>query len=89
MRPSGRDEVIAGETAELPKLVTREDRLRSLPDYIYSSGGSMHKEEIINKELLTAQGKRVDIGGYYKPDDKLASLAMRPSVTFNKALASF
>ena len=69
MRPSGRDEVIAGETAELPKLVTREDRLRSLPDYIYSSGGSMHKEEIINKQkefirLLDEERKSLGLKGY-------------------------
>ncbi len=39
-------------------------------------------------ELIAVQGKPVDIGGYYKPDmDKLAR-AMRPSATFNAALAA-
>ncbi|MBU2344861.1 MAG: NADP-dependent isocitrate dehydrogenase [Gammaproteobacteria bacterium] len=38
-------------------------------------------------ELNSVQGKAVDIGGYYKPDDALASKAMRPSDTFNQALA--
>ncbi|HUO30534.1 MAG TPA: NADP-dependent isocitrate dehydrogenase [Bryobacteraceae bacterium] len=37
----------------------------------------------ITQELLAAQGKRVDIGGYYSPDDALCSAAMRPSVTLN------
>lgn len=38
-------------------------------------------------ELAQAQGKAVDLGGYYHPDaDKLAQ-AMRPSATFNRLLA--
>jgi isocitrate dehydrogenase len=47
------------------------------------------KEDIINNELLGAQDKTVDINGYYKPDDKLASKAMRPSETFNSILDAF
>jgi isocitrate dehydrogenase len=34
-------------------------------------------------ELLAAQGKRADIGGYYHPDDAKAGAAMRPSATLN------
>ena len=34
-------------------------------------------------ELLGAQGKPVDMGGYYHPDDEKTSKAMRPSPTFN------
>jgi len=34
------------------------------------------------------QGKPVDIGGYYRPDVAKASKAMRPSATFNGALAA-
>ena len=30
-----------------------------------------------------AQGKPVDVGGYYHPDDAKASKAMRPSPTLN------
>jgi isocitrate dehydrogenase len=40
-------------------------------------------EEKINRELIEAQGKKTDIGGYYMPDAELASKAMRPSATFN------
>jgi len=43
-------------------------------------------EEKIAQELLAAQGKPVDIGGYYKPDDEIASREMRPSETLNKIL---
>jgi isocitrate dehydrogenase len=37
----------------------------------------------IAQELLVAQGKPVDIGGYYFPDDAKCAAAMRPSVTLN------
>ena len=40
-------------------------------------------EAQINSELIGAQGKAQDIGGYYKPDSQKASAAMRPSVTLN------
>ena len=37
----------------------------------------------ITQELLAAQGKPVDIGGYYFPDDDKCVAAMRPSATLN------
>ncbi len=40
-------------------------------------------EAKINEELIGAQGKPVDMGGYYHPDDRLTTAAMRPSATFN------
>ncbi len=40
-------------------------------------------ESKINEELLAAQGKPVDLGGYYMPDAVKATAAMRPSATFN------
>jgi isocitrate dehydrogenase len=43
-------------------------------------------EEKITNELLAAQGKPVDLGGYYKPDFEMAAKAMRPSETFNQAI---
>jgi isocitrate dehydrogenase len=43
-------------------------------------------EAKINEELLAAQGKPVDIGGYYSPDHGMTTAAMRPSATFNAAL---
>jgi isocitrate dehydrogenase len=45
-------------------------------------------ETKINAELIAAQGKPVDIGGYYLPDPAKASPAMRPSATLNAALAA-
>ncbi len=42
----------------------------------------------IEKELLAAQGKPVNMGGYYHPDFDKTSRAMRPSTTFNAALSA-
>jgi isocitrate dehydrogenase len=43
-------------------------------------------EEKIVGELNGSQGKPVNIGGYYKPDVELTSIAMRPSVTLNSII---
>jgi isocitrate dehydrogenase len=45
-------------------------------------------EAKINAELIAAQGKPVDTGGYYLPDPAKTSAAMRPSATLNAALAA-
>ncbi|WP_153557407.1 NADP-dependent isocitrate dehydrogenase [Roseimaritima sediminicola] len=46
------------------------------------------QEAAIVDELNAAQGSPVDIGGYYDPDESKVAAAMRPSNTFNQALAS-
>ncbi len=48
----------------------------------------LENELTIIAELLAAQGKAVDIGGYYSPDHGMAIAAMRPSATFNATLES-
>ena len=45
-------------------------------------------EATIVAELNAAQGKPVDIGGYYRSNPELTSKVMRPSQTFNNALAA-
>jgi isocitrate dehydrogenase len=45
------------------------------------------QEDVIVGELNGAQGKPQDIGGYYHPDLAKTAAAMRPSKTFNDALA--
>ncbi len=45
-------------------------------------------EAKIAGELIAVQGQPMDIGGYYRPDAGRAAQAMRPSATFNAALAS-
>ncbi|MHB9040564.1 MAG: NADP-dependent isocitrate dehydrogenase [Melioribacteraceae bacterium] len=46
---------------------------------------SANEKKIVD-ELIAVQGKSVDIGGYYMPDDKMAYAVMRPSKTFNKII---
>ncbi|MET7473559.1 NADP-dependent isocitrate dehydrogenase [Streptomyces sp. NPDC005648] len=45
-------------------------------------------EQTIVGELLAVQGEPADIGGYYQPDPAKAAAVMRPSATWNEALAS-
>jgi isocitrate dehydrogenase len=45
-------------------------------------------EQKIVDELNAVQGKPVDIGGYYLPDTAKLDAIMRPSATFNAALAA-
>jgi isocitrate dehydrogenase len=45
-------------------------------------------EDAIVTELNEVQGSQMDIGGYYRPDSLRAAAAMRPSETFNAALAA-
>ena len=40
-------------------------------------------EARINEELISVQGRKMDIGGYYRPDENKAEAAMRPSTTLN------
>ncbi len=47
------------------------------------SGLMKENEGKINDELMAAQGKSVDVGGYYKPDFDKATTAMRASATLN------
>jgi isocitrate dehydrogenase len=44
-------------------------------------------EEKIIGELNAAQGKSVDIGGYFKPDTKKLEAVMRPSATLNAIIS--
>jgi len=47
-----------------------------------------HQNTIV-KELNAAQGKAVDMGGYFMPDTEKLEMAMRPSMTFNQDLTRF
>ncbi|MFC8277659.1 NADP-dependent isocitrate dehydrogenase [Streptomyces sp. NPDC057271] len=46
------------------------------------------QEETIVSELNAVQGSPAEIGGYYQPDPAKAAAVMRPSATFNEAVAS-
>lgn len=70
-------EALASQTKDTALKAQFEPIAKALKDH----------EEIIVKELIDAQGKPQDIGGYYFPNEALASNAMRPSATFNTILA--
>lgn len=46
------------------------------------------QEQTIVAELIAVQGSPADIGGYYQPDAAKAERIMRPSATFNQAIAT-
>jgi isocitrate dehydrogenase len=43
-------------------------------------------EAAIHEELIAAQGKEVDLGGYYMPDTVKATAVMQPSAVLNEIL---
>ena len=47
------------------------------------------KEQTVVDELIAVQGNKVDLGGYYRPDEAKCRKIMRPSPTFNAALAGW
>ena len=53
----------------------------------FATSLSVSEDQIVG-ELNDVQGVAMDIGGYYQPDDAQGTAAMRPSETFNAALAS-
>jgi isocitrate dehydrogenase len=71
------------------KALARRDNSSSLAQRFKPLAEALTENEAkINAELLAAQGKPVDTGGYYLPDNKKTSAAMRPSKTLNDALAA-
>ncbi|WP_456457135.1 NADP-dependent isocitrate dehydrogenase [Thermovibrio sp.] len=46
----------------------------------------IENEEKILSEIAQTEGSPKDIGGYYHPDDEKATVAMRPSQTFNEII---
>jgi len=71
------------------KALARRDNSSGLAARFKPLAETLTAEEAkINAELLAAQGKPVDTGGYYLPDQKKTSAAMRPSATLNAALES-
>ncbi|HRK18440.1 MAG TPA: NADP-dependent isocitrate dehydrogenase, partial [Hyphomicrobiaceae bacterium] len=70
-------------------LVAAQNKDKELSDRFKPLAEALAMNEAkINAELIAAQGKPVDTGGYYWPDNKKTSTAMRPSKTLNDALAA-
>ncbi|MBL7493433.1 NADP-dependent isocitrate dehydrogenase [Frankia sp. AgB1.9] len=69
---------LAAQTADEQLAAAFAELAKSLAD----------QETTITGELLAVQGSPTDIGGYYQPDPAKASAVMRPSATFNEAIAA-
>jgi isocitrate dehydrogenase len=69
---------LAGQTDDAELAVAFSSLAATLAD----------QEQTIVEELLAVQGQPTDIGGYYQPDPAKAASVMRPSKTFNDALAA-
>ena len=66
------------------QALASQNKDTSIQDRFAKVANELEKSEAkIAEELLAAQGKPVDIGGYYLPDPVKATKAMRPSATFN------
>ena len=66
-----------------------QDEDEELKKHFASLADALAKnEENIVKEMNAVQGKEADIGGYYYPDPDKTAAVMRPSKTFNDALAA-
>ncbi|RTE52562.1 NADP-dependent isocitrate dehydrogenase [Arenibacter aquaticus] len=69
------------------KALAAQDKDKELKDLFTPIAERLtNSTEEILKQLIDAQGAAVNIGGYYLPDSKLISEAMRPSTTFNTIL---
>jgi isocitrate dehydrogenase len=65
-----------------------QDDDRELADAFTELARKLRADEpVIADELLAVQGRPVDLGGYYRPDAAKTTEVMRPSKTFNQALA--
>ena len=67
-------------------LAEQNDDLALKARFEVISTALQNAESTIVTELNGAQGSAVNIGGYFQPNDSLASAAMRPSDTFNKII---
>jgi len=71
------------------EALARRDNSTSLSARFKPLAKALEENEAkINAELIAAQGKPVDTGGYYLPDQGKTSAGMRPSKTLNEALAA-
>lgn len=71
------------------EALANQDKEAELQKTFSKVAEEMKAEEVkINEELISAQGKAVDMGGYYKPDENILNKQMRPSATFNTILES-
>jgi isocitrate dehydrogenase len=63
----------------------KDEALQSVMNNLHNKLSA--EKAIIEQELLDVQGKPVDIGGYYLPNEEKVTDIMRPSETLNRILA--
>jgi isocitrate dehydrogenase len=69
------------------QALASQDKDAELSAIFTPVASSMEANEAkINQELIGAQGKPQDIGGYFHPDPDKAYRAMRPSPTLNQII---
>jgi len=61
-------------------MAKRDESFQPLADQLATN------QEQISRELIECQGKPMDVGGYYNPNDEAATKAMRPSTLFNQLI---
>ena len=66
------------------QALASQDKNAELKTYFTPIAAELTANEAkIDAELIDAQGKKQEIGGYYQPNESLLSAAMRPSTTLN------
>lgn len=66
------------------QALASQDKNANLKAYFSPIAAELTANEAkIDAELIEAQGKKQEIGGYYQPNEDLLNAAMRPSVTLN------
>jgi isocitrate dehydrogenase len=70
------------------ELARQTDDPELAADFADMASRLAEQERAIVGELLAVQGQPTDLGGYYQPDPDKCAAVMRPSQTFNAALAT-
>jgi isocitrate dehydrogenase len=70
------------------ELAAQTDDVRLAESFAALAKTLAEQEGTIVDELIAVQGSPADIGGYYRPDSAKAAAVMRPSATFNQAIAT-
>ncbi len=70
------------------ELATQNDDAQLKTQFEPVAKALAQNEKEIIEQLVAGHGKASDIGGYYLPDDEKASVALRPSATFNSIIDS-
>jgi isocitrate dehydrogenase len=70
------------------ELARQTDDPELAADFADMASRLAEQERTIVGELLAVQGQPTDLGGYYQPDPDKCAAVMRPSPTFNDALAT-